>query len=441
MKTLTDFFETDFVNYASYDNLRKIASYIDGQKNASRKILYTVLEKNIKDKLKVSQLAAKVSEFAEYLHGSLDGVVVNLAQDFPGTNNLPLLQKKGNFGTRFTPEASASRYIFTYGADIFFKLFKKEDCPVLISQTFEGDKIEPRFYVPTLPLILINGSEGISSGFAQKILPRSKKNILEATKQVLTGKNPSAKLLVPYFEGFSGEVEAGDPGQWKIKGKFEQTSPNRITITEIPVYCSLKTYIKVLEDLEEEGFINSFKDLSNEDKFKFEVKIPSKTLGSMSDDEILNKFKLVKLVTENFTCLDENNKIREFKDAEEVLKAYADIKLKFLAARKEYLLKVLDNDITILKAKLKFITFMVKSGLKKSDLFSDKFLKEHLETGGYPRVSGSWDYLIKIPVGSLTTDKIAELKKQIQVKESEKESLNVKSEKQIWQEDLKTFKF
>ena len=107
MKTLTDFFETDFVNYASYDNLRKIASYIDGQKNASRKILYTVLEKNIKDKLKVSQLGAKVSEFAEYLHGSLDGVVVNLAQDFPGTNNIPLLQKKGNFGTRFAPEASA----------------------------------------------------------------------------------------------------------------------------------------------------------------------------------------------------------------------------------------------------------------------------------------------------------------------------------------------
>ena len=441
MKTLTDFFETDFVNYASYDNLRKIASYIDGQKNASRKILYTVLEKNIKDKLKVSQLGAKVSEFAEYLHGSLDGVVVNLAQDFPGTNNIPLLQKKGNFGTRFAPEASASRYIFTYGSDIFFKLFKKEDCPILISQTFEGDQIEPRFYVPTLPLILINGSEGISSGFAQKILPRSKANILKAIKLLLAGKKISSKLLVPYFEGFNGTVEAAAPGQWRIKGTFERTSVNRITITEIPVYYSLKAYIKILEDLEEEGFITSFKDLSNNDKFRFEIKIPSKTLGSMADDEILNKFKLIKLVTENFTCLDENNRIREFKDAEEVLRAYFATKLKFLGLRKDHMLKVIAFDLVVLRSKLKFIKFITGSGLKKADLFDDKFLKAHLEKENYPRISGSWDYLVKIPVGSLTVDKINDLTKQIQIKEQDQAALTKKTETQIWQEDLKPFNF
>ena len=441
MKTLTDFFETDFVNYASYDNLRKIASYIDGQKNASRKILYTVLEKNIKDKLKVSQLGAKVSEFAEYLHGSLDGVVVNLAQDFPGTNNIPLLQKKGNFGTRFAPEASASRYIFTYGSDIFFKLFKKEDCPILISQTFEGDQIEPRFYVPTLPLILINGSEGISSGFAQKILPRSKANILKAIKLLLTGKKISSKLLVPYFEGFNGTVEAAAPGQWRIKGTFERTSVNRITITEIPVYYSLKAYIKILEDLEEEGFITSFKDLSNNDKFRFEIKIPSKTLGSMTDDEILNKFKLIKLVTENFTCLDENNRIREFKDAEEVLRAYFATKLKFLGLRKDHMLKVIAFDLVVLRSKLKFIKFITGSGLRKADLFDDKFLKAHLEKENYPRISGSWDYLVKIPVGSLTVDKINDLTKQIQIKEQDQTALTKKTETQIWQEDLKPFNF
>lgn len=441
MKTLTDFFETDFVNYASYDNLRKIASYIDGQKNASRKILYTVLEKNIKDKLKVSQLGAKVSEFAEYLHGSLDGVVVNLAQDFPGTNNIPLLQKKGNFGTRFAPEASASRYIFTYGSDIFFKLFKKEDCPILIAQTFEGDQIEPRFYVPTLPLILINGSEGISSGFAQKILPRSKANILKATRLLLEGKKISPKLLVPYFEEFNGTVEAAAPGQWKIKGTFERSSVNRITITEIPVYYSLKAYIKILEDLEEEGFITSFKDLSNNDKFRFEIKIPSKTLGSMTDDEILNKFKLIKLITENFTCLDGENKICEFKSAEEILRAYFATKLKFLGLRKEHMLKEFSLDLEILKAKLKFIEFVVGSGLKKAELFNDKFLKSHIESVGYPKVSGSWDYLIKIPVGSLTVDKIKDLKKQIASKEKSKIELSKKSEETLWFEDLNNFNF
>ena len=171
--TITEFFNTDYVNYSSYDNLRKIASLLDGQKNAARKILYTILAKNIKEKIKVSQLGSKVAEFAEYLHGNMDNVIVNLAQDYTGTNNLPLLQKKGNFGTRFAQEASASRYIFTYGSDNLFKLFNKDDIEILTKQYFEGQEIEPMFYVPNLPILVINGSEDVSSGFAQKILPRS----------------------------------------------------------------------------------------------------------------------------------------------------------------------------------------------------------------------------------------------------------------------------
>ena len=118
-----DFFNTKLVNYASYDNLRKIASFIDGFKNASRKVMYTVHEKKIKDKTKVLQLSNKCAEFADYLHGSLDGVVVTLAQDFAGTNNIPLLQKSGNFGTRSVQEASAPRYIFANGSKNFFELF------------------------------------------------------------------------------------------------------------------------------------------------------------------------------------------------------------------------------------------------------------------------------------------------------------------------------
>ena len=117
------FFNTEYVNTASYDNLRKIASVVDGQKNAGRKILHTILEKNVKEEIKVSQLGSKVAEFTEYLHGNLDGVIVNLCQNFPGTNNIPLMVREGNFGTRFKHLASASRYIYTHGADEFFKLF------------------------------------------------------------------------------------------------------------------------------------------------------------------------------------------------------------------------------------------------------------------------------------------------------------------------------
>lgn len=161
----------------------------------------------------------------------------------------------------------------------------------------------------------------------------------------------------------------------------------------------------------------------------------------MTDDEILNKFKLIKLVTENFTCLDENNRIREFKDAEEVLRTYFATKLKFLGLRKDHMLKVIAFDLVVLRSKLKFIKFITGSGLKKADLFDDKFLKAHLEKENYPRISGSWDYLVKIPVGSLTVDKINDLTKQIQIKEQDQAALTKKTETQIWQEDLKPFNF
>ena len=112
MQSVQNFLDTRLVNYASYDNLRKIASCIDGLKNASRKVMYTVMEKNIKENTKVLQLANKSAEFADYLHGDLSGVCVTLGQDFCGTNNIALLKKSGNFGTRSIHEASAPRYIF-----------------------------------------------------------------------------------------------------------------------------------------------------------------------------------------------------------------------------------------------------------------------------------------------------------------------------------------
>ena len=233
---LSNFFNSDFVDYASYDNLRKIGSCIDGLKNASRKVIFTVLEKNIKEPIKVSQLANKVAEYAEYLHGSLDGVVVNLGQDFAGTNNVPLLQKKGNFGTRFAQEASAPRYIFTYGSKNLFTLFKKEDLKILKEQMFEGERIEPVFYVPTLPLILVNGSEGVSSGFAQKILPRNPKSIIKYLTNKIQGKRNKKDLLKPFFNDFKGTVEQGETSfQWLIKGKIERTNKNQMIISEIPV--------------------------------------------------------------------------------------------------------------------------------------------------------------------------------------------------------------
>ena len=432
---LSNFFNSDFVDYASYDNLRKIGSCIDGLKNASRKVIFTVLEKNIKEPIKVSQLANKVAEYAEYLHGSLDGVVVNLGQDFAGTNNVPLLQKKGNFGTRFAQEASAPRYIFTYGSKNLFTLFKKDDLKILKEQMFEGERIEPVFYVPTLPLILVNGSEGVSSGFAQKILPRNPKNIIKYLTNKIQGKRNNKDLLKPFFNGFKGTVEQGETSfQWLIKGKIERTNKNQITISEIPVGYDLKTYIKVLKTLEDNKVILDWDDLSDKE-FKFIVKMNPKDLDKLSEDEILDKLKLVKKVTENLTCLNANNQIQEFQSAEEILDYYFKVKMEYLGKRKDYLVQELKTDLDILNAKITFIKAILDKSLVIEKQPKDKIIK-NLEKITTVKVQDSYDYLLNMPLYSLTLEKIKALTETLKNSKLKLKETQEKTLENFWLEDL-----
>lgn len=432
---LSNFFNSDFVDYASYDNLRKIGSCIDGLKNASRKVIFTVLEKNIKEPIKVSQLANKVAEYAEYLHGSLDGVVVNLGQDFAGTNNVPLLQKKGNFGTRFAQEASAPRYIFTYGSKNLFTLFKKEDLKILKEQMFEGERIEPVFYVPTLPLILVNGSEGVSSGFAQKILPRNPKSIIKYLTNKIQGKRNNKDLLKPFFKDFKGTVEQGETSfQWLIKGKIERTNKNQITISEIPVGYDLKTYIKVLKTLEDNKVILDWDDLSDKE-FKFIVKMNPKDLDKLSEDEILDKLKLVKKVTENLTCLNANNQIQEFQSAEEILDYYFKVKMEYLGKRKDYLVQELKTDLDILNAKITFIKAILDKSLVIEKQPKDKIVK-NLEKIITVKVQDSYDYLLNMPLYSLTLEKIKALTETLKNSKLKLKETQEKTLENFWLEDL-----
>lgn len=436
----TTFFNTDYVDFASYSNLRMIASVMDGQKNSSRKVLYTIMEKNIKDEIKVSQLGSKVAEFTEYLHGNLDGVIVNLAQNFPGTNNIALLTREGNFGTRFTQEASASRYIYTFGSPEFFTLFNKEDNEILLHQTFEGTRIEPRFFVPELPLLLINGSEGVSSGFAQKILPRNPASIAKAIRLMLSGKAVDPTLLTPYYVGFNGAIEHGEtPAQWLLKGIVKKIAMNKVEISEVPVGYDLRGYLDVLDTLEEKKVIQSYVDKSEDDNFLFEVTIPSKTLKDSTDDELLQMLKLVKRVSENYTVIDENNKIRIFESALDILNHFVKVKLEYITKRKANQLANLSSDIEVANSKYYFIKAIINGELvvgnrKKADIITDLEIMDLITP-----VNGTYDYLLNMNILSLTEERLVQLKGSIKTNLEAFETLKNTTEADIWLEKVKIF--
>lgn len=435
---LNKFFKDKYVNYASYDNLRKIASYVDGLKNSSRKVIRTILDKNICSEIKVSQLDSKTAEYCEYLHGSMVGVITGLAEDYPGTNNLPLIYPEGNFGTRFSPIASAPRYIYTYKQKYTDLIFKKEDTDILIKQYFEGVEIEPMFYMPTLPILLINGSENPSSGFAQKILPRNPINVIKVIKSKLNNTKFDQSLLNPKYDRCNCVVKQDDINKWSICGVVQRVSVARVRISEIPINISLKKYITILDKIEERGIIKSYKDNSDNNKFSFDIQLDSKLLSTLTDDELLDKLDLVKRVTENYTCIDENNKIRVFNTAEEIVDAFIKIKLEYTEKRKQYQLSKMRQDLKIMLSKAFFIMSVIKGDIIVNNKSKTDIIGQLTSIDRIIKIDDSYEYLLRMPIYTLTKDKVQELKESVNnMKESIKELDSINS-KDIWLSELTT---
>ncbi len=440
-RTITEFFNKEFTDYSSYDNYRKIASYIDGQKVTARKILHTVLKNNIKNPIKSSILCSKMIEECAYLHGESSGsqVIVGLAQDFTGSNNLPLLKREGSFGSRAIQVAAAPRYIFTCKEDYLDDIFKKDDIPLLIEQELEGDKIEPRFFAPIIPLLLINGNEAVSVGFAQKILPRNIKDIIRYLNMRLNGYKVDKLKIIPWFKGFKGEVKEYDKNSFEIRGKFERIDKNTIKIIEIPTSYDLRGYLDVLDDLEEKNLIQSYRDFSTDTSFEFEVKL-SPDFKKLDDNELLDKLKLIKRVVENYVCNDENNKIIEFSNIKDILDRYYDIRLDLYKKRKEYLVNKLKNDLRISISKYLFIQGILNETIviKYKTIEQIEKILEKVEK--IIKVEGKYDYLLNMRIATMSKDKLEELKNEVKNLEIELKKISSMKPEELWQEDLKKLK-
>lgn len=438
---VSKFYNTEFVDYSSYDNLRKISSVMDGLKNASRKVMRTIIDKKITTDIKVSQLNSKMAEYCEYLHGDASGVIVTMAQNFVGKNNMNLLEPSGNFGTRFINDASAPRYIYTFGTEHLWNNFKQDDKNILIPQFFEGVEIEPQFYLPALPMLLINGSNGVSSGFSQTILGRNPDEIKKYLVYNLEGKNKSNKPFKnkPYFEGFTGTIEQGETDrQWVISGRFSRKNSNTVEITELPTNYDLKSYLKILDTLEDSNIIKSYKDKSDakNDKFHFEVKFSLSDLKDLSDEQILQKLKLVSRESEIYTALDETNTIKVFDSINDIFWYYYDVKIQFLQKRKDYLVLKYEEDIRLDISKYTFIKMIVENELIISKRKKDDIIRELEGIKNIIPRDESYDYLLGMPIGSLTKERMDKLMQDIKDKKSLLDETKIITLENMWLKDL-----
>lgn len=442
---ISEFYRVDCCNYGSYDNYRKIASIVDGLKPSGRKCIYTVIKNNINTPKKVAQLKSKASEETNYLHGddALAGVIVGLAQNFTGSNNLPLLQREGAFGSRLIPEAAAPRYIFTCKEPYLDKIFNPLDEKILIEQIFEGDKIEPKYYVPVVPLLLINGARGISTGFGQRILSRDINDVIKYIECKLNNKKYNGKLL-PSFKGFTGSIQENksknDGASFFIIGKYNKINAQKIEITEVPIDYTLESYLKELDKLEEDKKIKEYKDLSENSQFKIEVTFWRNQGLNVDSKNLLTELKLVSSITENYTSMNEENKIVEYNSIFEIIDAFYKVRLEYYQKRKEFLIKSLSNKILEMYSKYLFIKGVIDKTIIISNRSDEDIINQLEKFDKISKINNSYDFLLNMPMRSITKVQYEKLKENIKSMKEELIKLKAESPEQMWQNDLNELK-
>lgn len=442
--SISKFFDSDLPAYAAYDNVRKIAQVWDGMKISMRKIIFTLQNKYPRDFVKTETLANVCAAFTNYLHGAanLGGVCDTMAQSFVGANNYPLITgNSGGFGTRIRPVCSANRYTRVSLSEITKHLFLDADNKILEQQFFEGDYIEPKYFMPIFPVLFLNGSTGMSTAYAHNIFPRDPNEVISYIKKKLAGIERPRLELAPWFRGFNGSVRKNEEsGFYECVGVIERNNTTSYTIKELPIGMEYSKYIEHLDKLCDDKIIVDYDDKcdTKKDNILFEIKTTREFTRKHEDIESLNKvFKLVKSLPENFTCIDENNRAKTFETVQDILDNFIDIRLKFYQKRKDYLLKTMVDKLTQLASKYYFIKGVVDGQIVVSKRKKDNIVAQLEKFEKIKKVNGTYDYLLAMQIYNLTQEKMEELKKLIEDGKDEYKKTKGTTIQDMWLADLK----
>lgn len=426
--SLTDFLSTELPKFHHDDCKRSIPNGIDGLKESQRKIVYTAKLRKLKEKIKVAQFAAAVAENTAYHHGeqNLANTIINLAQSFVGSNNLPLFAEEGMFGTRLEggKDAASPRYIFTNKREYFDAVFPEEDDSLLLHREDDGVLIEPYYYIPTIPLLLVNGSMGIGTGWSSFCPCFNPDDIVDVA--VLWMNNDKTEFdkkietLIPWYNGFTGKIKNVENNETKFitSGIIKKTDLG-ITISELPIGEWTSNFTRWLSEQNID-----FNDRSTPQNVVIEIKNNT----NLND---LNKKLTSSLSLDNIVVFDQKEDISEV-TITDIFNMWGKEKLRILGLRKKTKLEKLKKDLEIFNVKRDFI-IQVKS--KKIDLTADLStiitkLKKITTNESYHTI------LLEMNVRSLTLEKSEELFKKIHETAEAIDMLSKKTTQEIWFEDV-----
>jgi DNA topoisomerase II len=460
--TIENFIDDDLIHFSKYDCERSIPNLMDGSKTSIRKILFSAFKRRLVKEIKVAQLAGYVSEHSCYHHGekSLTGAIVGTAQEFTGSNNINYLLPNGQFGTRLEggSDAASERYIFTALNPITRYIYPESDDKILNYLDDDGTEVEPDFYMPIIPMILVNGGKGIGTGFSYEGLCYNVNSIITYLKNKLLNK-PLIEIE-PFYDGFKGEViKFNDKKNIKynkyiFKGNYKVRSSDTIQVTELPIGLWTTNFKEILDKLMDDKnsngkkklpIIKHFKDDCTDALVDFTIKftpgILSKLVSKKVDSNLNLLEKTLKLYTtkstSNMYLFDAEQKLRKYDTIYDIIDSYYPVRYIGYQKRKAYILHELSRKIRLSSNKARFIqencdeTIILR---KKKKVEVIALLKERK----YDIIDGDdeYKYLRSMTIDNLEEENMLKLLEECKLLKQQYININKKTIEMMWLEDL-----
>ena len=427
---ITDFIHKDLVNFSLADLKRSIAHMADGLKPSQRKVMYSCFQKNLKDEMKVAQLAAFVAEKSAYHHGevSLADTIVKLANDYTGSNNINLLEPCGQFGTRLMggKDASQTRYIFTKLSKETRNIFDQKDDAILTYLDDDGRVIEPEHYMPVLPMILVNGTEGIGTGFSCYIPPFNPEDIKANILNFTNGRD--MKKMKPWFRGFQGSILEQDDDSWIAQGVWKSIG-RTVKVTDLPPGRWTQDYKEHLDTLVEKKIISGFTNNSTTENVDFIIQ-------DYNGKDAVKDLKLQKTIRcSNMHLFHPTKGICKYDSAEKILTDFIGLRMDYYVKRKNRLIEVTKRKAELCARRARFVKMVIEG-----DIVIFKRKKHDLEiqlSTLFPKVDDSYDYLLHTKTVDYTEERVKALFDEWKTLNEELNSLKAIGYIDMWKTDLK----
>jgi DNA topoisomerase-2 len=474
MITYEEFINKEFIHFSKYDCDRSIPNLMDGLKTSLRKILFCEFKRQRREssEIKVAQFSGYVAMNSCYHHGedSLNQAIVGMAQNFVGSNNINLLVPAGQFGSRIKggKDASSPRYIFTRQERITRRIFIEQDDHVLKYLTDDGTPVEPQFYVPIIPMVLVNGSKGIGTGFSTEIMCYNPKDIIAYLKNLLQDTKITPIEFTPYYEGFNGTIEKVGDTRYMFKGKYEKLGPDRIRVTELPIGFWTEDFKELLEKLEDDrevkssnkdkadkakklaAYVKEYDDNSKDTNVDFVITFNKGILDELElvagDNGCNGLEKLLKLYstnsTTNMNLFNSEDKLKKYNSVSDIIDDFYGVRLEYYGTRKAHIIDVLEKELVVLSNKAKYIQEVLNGTIDLRKKKKDEII-QMLQTKGYQKivsennvVDEEYKYLVKMPMDSVSEENVEKLNAEYDRKQAELAEIKATTCQQMWLREL-----